>query len=94
MDPDTLQKINDLSDRFDQLQSFLMEHAVTKQDLQQAIEGLPTKNDFSNLASHIDGYAKNVNDVGKEIVILGEKANRLEAWAKLVAGKLGIEYSS
>jgi chromosome segregation ATPase len=92
MDSETNQQFSDLNKRFDDFQSFLIEHLVTKQDLKDAIEDLPTKADFSSLASTVDGYAKQVKDTSQEIIILGEKANRLEAWAKQVSTKLGVEY--
>ncbi len=93
MDSDTKSQFDNLNARFDSLKDFLVENFVTRQEFEDRFADLPTKQDFHNLMSTVDGYAKQVKDTGDEIVILGEKANRLETWAKLVANKLGVEYN-
>lgn len=87
-------KFDSLNSRFDNLKDFLIEHFVTKQEFNERLSELPTKQDFQSLVSAVDGYAKQVNDTNQEILILGEKANRLESWVKLVAVKIGVEYNS
>ena len=86
-------KFDSLNSRFDNLKDFLMEHFVTKQEFEDKLSDLPTKQDFQSLVSTVDGYAKQVNDTNQEILILGEKANRLESWVKQAAGKIGVEYN-
>lgn len=85
MDADILAQFDKIIARFDNLKDFLIEHFYTKQEIDQKFADVPTKEDFSNLASTVDGYAKQVKDTSQEIIILGEKANRLEAWAKQVS---------
>lgn len=100
MDPELKEQFKKLNTRFDRIdgrldnvQSFMMEHLVTKLDLDERSANMPTKGDFQNLVTHVDGYAKNVNGVSQEIIILGEKANRLETWAKQAGTKLGVDYN-
>jgi chromosome segregation ATPase len=86
-------KFDSLNSRFDNLKDFLMEHFVTKQEFEDKLSEMPTKQDFQSLVSTVDGYAKQVNDTNQEILILGDKANRLESWAKQAATKIGVEYN-
>jgi archaellum component FlaC len=100
MEADTKEQFDKLNARFDNienrfgsLQNFMMEHLVTKQELEAVVQELPTKADFQNLMTTVDGYAKQAKYISEEILILGEKANRLELWAKSVSTKLGVEYN-
>ena len=100
MDSDIKEKFNSidtqfetLNARFDNLKDFLIEHFVTKQEFEDKLADLPTKEDFQSLVSTVDGYAKQVNDTNQEILILGEKAARLESWAIQAAAKIGVEYN-
>jgi hypothetical protein len=93
MDADIKEQFDKMNSRFDNLKDFIVEHFVTKQELDEKFENLPTKADFSNLVSTIDGYAKQVNDTNQEILILGEKANRIESWVRQAATKIGVEYN-
>jgi Tfp pilus assembly protein PilO len=93
MDPELKEEFKNINARFDNLNDFLIEHIVTKEEFHDKLADLPTKADFSNLVSTVDGYAKQAKDTSDEIIILGEKANRLESWAKQVAGRLGVEYN-
>ena len=77
MDADIKEQFDTLNARFDSMQFFMMEHVVTKQELEDRLSDLPTKQDFQTLVSAVDGYAKQVNDANQEILILGEKANRI-----------------
>ena len=86
-------QFQDVYSRLDRIQTFMMEHLVTRAELDERLSNLPTKEDFQNLVTTVDGYARNVKEVGEEIVVLGEKANRLEAWAKQAGTKLGVEYN-
>lgn len=100
MDSDIKEQFEKLNTRFDQIdsrldnvQSFMIEHLVTKAELDERLANMPTKEDFQNLVTHVDGYAKTVKDVSQEVVILGQKADRLETWAKQAGTKLGVEYN-
>lgn len=93
MDSDIKEQFDSINSRFDNLKDFLVEHFVTKQEFNDKLSELPTKQDFQSLVTAVDGYAKQVNDTNQEILILGEKANRLESWAKQAAVKIGVEYN-
>ncbi len=69
-------KFESLNSRFDNLKDFLIEHFVTKQEFEARFSELPTKQDFQNLVSTVNGYAKQVNDTNQEILILGKKKFR------------------
>lgn len=86
-------RFDQIDSRLNNVQAFMMEYLVTKKEFDAKLADLPTKLDFQNLVSVVDGYAKNVKDVGEEIVVLGEKANRIETWAKQAGTKLGVEYN-
>ncbi len=93
MDTENKEQFDKVNTRFDSLQAFMVEHLVTKADLDERIASLPTKEDFQNVITHIDGYSKTVKDVADEVMILGEKANQLEVWAKQAGTKLGADYT-
>lgn len=86
-------KIDDRMNTFDEFKDFVVGHMVTKEELDERIANLPTKEDFHNLVSVIDGYAKQVSETNQEIIVLGEKANRIESWVQKAAPKIGVEYN-
>ena len=58
---------------------------VTKYDF----EGL--KEDFRNLQSSVDAYAKKADAYFQEMVMLTHKVDRHEKWFHLIADKLGVK---
>ena len=63
---------------------------VTKEDLRTTVQNLPTKEDFSSLASSVDAYAKKADTYFQEMVMLTRKVDRLEKWVLQLAEKLHI----
>jgi endo-1,4-beta-mannosidase len=79
--------------RFEEFRDFVAQNMVTREQLDERIANLPTKNDFQNLISVIDGYSKQMNDFGQEKIILGGRTSRVETWVKQAAEKIGVEYN-
>jgi uncharacterized coiled-coil DUF342 family protein len=65
------------------------EEVVSKKDFQEFREEM--RNEFSNLYSAIDGYAKRCDDYFKEMVALAHKVDRLEKWIHQIAKKIGMK---
>ena len=61
------------------------EEVATKQDL----EGL--RQDFVNLQTSVDVYAKKADTYFQEMVMLAHKVDRHEKWIQQLADKLGIK---
>ena len=61
------------------------EEIVTKQDF----GGL--KEDFRNLQTSVDAYAKKADAYFQEMVMLARKVDRLEKWIHQIAEKVGIK---
>ena len=78
--------------RFEEFKDFAVEHMVTKAELDERLANLPTKEDFQNLSSLIDGYSKQVTDFNQEKIILGERTSQIEEWVQKAAPKVGVEY--
>jgi len=49
------------------------------------------KNDFSNLQSAVDAYAKRADAYFQEMVALSHKVDRHEKWIQQIAKKVGIK---
>jgi DNA replication initiation complex subunit (GINS family) len=49
------------------------------------------KQDFSNLQTAVDNYAKKADTYFQEMVVLTHKVERLEKWLQKVADKIGIK---
>jgi len=69
----------------------LVEVFATKQDLKEAVSNLSTKDDFNNLLTSIDAYAKKADTYFQEMVMLGHKVDRHEKWIQLIADKLDLK---
>jgi len=85
MDQDTKQA-------FDNLRDFLSEHMVTKQEIEERFETLPTKQDFHQLQESMDGIARLFTTQQPEFVVIGERTSRMEKWILKAAQKIGIDY--
>ncbi len=83
---------SELEQRFEKLQTFIIEHIASKQDLLDLKQELPTKVDFQNLQSSVDTIARLQQDNANEIKVLGAQITRLEQWVINAAPKLGVEY--
>jgi len=61
------------------------EEVATKQDLELL------RQDFSNLQTAVDAYAKKADAYFQEMVMLAHKVDRHEKWIQQIAEKLGIK---
>jgi len=75
---------------------------LTPEDIQKLAEVFTTKedfsgfrdeyrNDFSDLQTSVDNYAKKANDYYQEMVMMNQKLNRHEKWIQQLANKLEIK---
>ena len=77
---------------------------LTDKDIQKLIKFFPTRDDavlkgdfeelrqdFRNLQSAVDNYAKRADDYFQEMVILSRKVDRLEQWIYQLAKKIGLK---
>jgi len=64
---------------------------ATKDDLKEAVANLATKEDFNNLLTAVDAYAKKADTFFQEMVMLAHKVERHEKWLLQIADKLNIK---
>jgi len=75
---------------------------LTQEDIQKLIEVFATKedfskftdeyrNDFANLQTSVDNYAKRANDYLEEVVAMSHRLDRHEKWIQQLASKLDIK---
>ena len=57
------QELKDINARLDNLMAFLAENMVTKQELDERLQTLATKQDFHDLLTSVDGIAKRLTKV-------------------------------
>jgi len=69
----------------------MMEVFPTKDDLKEAVANLVTKDDFNDLQTSVDAYAKKADTYFQEMVMLTHKVDRLEKWIQEIASKVGIK---
>lgn len=69
----------------------LIDVFATKEDLKEAVKNLSTKDDFNQLLTAVDSYAKKADTYFQEMVVLSHKVDRHEKWLHQVAEKLGIK---
>ena len=77
---------------------------LTSEDIQKLIEVFPIRDevatkldleglreDFSNLQTSIDAYAKKADTYFQEMLVLAHKVDRLEKWIHQLAERLDIK---
>jgi hypothetical protein len=69
----------------------LMEVFATKDEIKELIAPLTTKEDFSDLQTAVDNYAKKSDNYFQEMVALAHKVDRHEKWFHMIADKLDIK---
>lgn len=80
-------KFKKIDERFEDLSGIF----ATKDDLENSISVLPTKEDFVQLSTAVDAYAKKADTYFQEMVMLSHKVDRHEKWLQQIADKLGIK---
>jgi uncharacterized coiled-coil DUF342 family protein len=68
-----------------------IETFATREEMKEMIANLVTKEDFNNLQTAVDAYAKKADTYFQEMVMLAHKVDRHEKWIKQIAEKLGIK---
>ncbi len=68
----------------------LIEVFATRDEMTTMVSNLATKEDFLNLQTAVDAYAKKADTYFQEMVALSHKVDRHEKWLRQVADKLGI----
>jgi len=81
------ERFKEVDERFDRLFSVF----ATKEDLERAIQGLSTKEDFNNLLAAVDAYTKKADTYFQEMIMLSHKVDRNEKWILQLAQKLGVK---
>ncbi len=67
----------------------LIEVFATRDELDKRFEEI--REDFSNLQTAVDAYAKRADAYFQEMVMLAHKVDRHEKWIQKIAEKLGIK---
>ena len=88
MDKDFSEIIEYLDKRFSKTDEKLIELDEGMKDVK---ERMATKEDFNNLQTAVDAYAKKADTYFQEMVMLSHKVNRLEKWIQEIAEKVGIK---
>ncbi len=77
---------------FRSLRDFLNKNMVTKQELEELRADLPTRSEFNQLQTSVDGIAKQFQDQRQEQVVGAARAARMEAWIIKAAAQIGLDY--
>ena len=66
---------------------YIVSVMVTKEEISE----LPTKDDFNNLLTSVDEYAKKADTYFQEMVVTAHKMDRMERWILQLAEKAGVQ---
>ena len=69
----------------------LIEVFATRDEMKDMVDNLVTKEEFSNLQTSVDAYAKKADTFFQEMVMLSHKVDRHEKWFHQIAEKLGMK---
>lgn len=69
----------------------LIEVFSTREEMKEMMGNLVTKEDFNNLQTSVDAYAKKADAFFQEMLMLANKVDRHEKWLLQIAEKLGIK---
>lgn len=64
---------------------------VTREEFNEAVSNLATKEDVNKILTAVDGYAKKVDTYAQEMVMIANKVDRHEKWLHQIADKLGVK---
>lgn len=85
-------ELNEIKRDVTDLKKFVQTSMVTKQELDDLREELPTRGDFNQLQISVDGIARQFHEQKQEQIIGGGRASRMEAWIIKAASEIGVEY--
>ncbi|MGI8838836.1 MAG: hypothetical protein ACR2H4_19680 [Pyrinomonadaceae bacterium] len=86
------QQLTEISTKLDNLTTFIQKNMVTKEELADLRHELPSRTDFSQLQTSVDGIARQYKDTQDELKITAERTTRIEKWVLQAAAKIGVEY--
>ena len=69
----------------------LVDVFVTREEFNEKISDLATKEDINKVLSSIDAYAKKADAYFQEMVMMSHKVDRLEKWVSEIAKKIGMK---
>lgn len=84
--------LKEVNNRLDNLITFLRQNMVTKEELAELKSELPTKADFNQLQTSVDGIARHYSTMSQELTVIGERTSRMERWIMKAAAKVGLDY--
>ncbi len=88
MDKDFSELIEYLDKKFSKTDQKLIE---LDEGIKDVRERMATKEDFNDLQTSVDAYAKKADAYFQEMVMLTHKVDRLEKWIHQIAEKVGIK---
>src|SRR5262245_40091075 len=88
----TKKELNKIKSDVADLKKFVRKNMVTKQELDDLREELPTRADFNKLQQSVDGIAKQFQEQKQEQIVGASRSKRMEAWIIKAAEKIGVEY--
>ena len=88
MDKDFSEIIEYLDKKFSKTDQKLIE---LNEDIKDVKEKMVTKENFNDLQTSVDAYAKKADTYFQEMVMLTRKVDRLEKWIQEIAEKVGIK---
>lgn len=86
------QDLKNLNKRLDKLTTFIEQNMLTKQELEDLRSDLPNREDFANLQSSVDGFAKGFLTTEQELRITSARTLHMEDWVRKAAKKIGVIY--
>jgi len=88
----TKRDLKEINSSVEAVKTFIQENVALKDDIQTLKTELPSKENFSQLQTSVDGLAKLTKDFYEEVTVLRGKVERMEKWIQDAAPKLGLKY--
>ena len=87
------QDIRAVNKRLDKITNFIEQNMLTKQEFEAFRSEAPTRADFAQLLSSVDGIARSFITTEQELRITSARTLHMEDWIRKAASKLGIRYN-
>jgi len=87
MDQDFSELVKYLDEKFSKTDQRLVE---LDEDVKDVKEKMATKEDFNDLQTSVDAYAKRADTYFQEMVMLAHKVDKLDKWIHQIAEKVGL----
>lgn len=69
----------------------LIEVFASREEMKEMISNLVTKDEFNDLQTSVDAYAKRADTFFQEMVMLSHKVDKMDKWIHQIAQKVGIK---